>query len=376
MKQDAYDVIVVGVGVMGAAACRELARRGLRVLGLEQFHFGHDFGSSHGRTRVIRHAYFEDPLYVPMVRESWTAWKQLESRCGESLLVETGCVNIGPADHEAIRGVRRSVETHGLPAEVLAAAEIERRWPAFQCHPGDIGVFEDHAGFLRPEACSRALAGEARAVGASLIERCAVPSWDADERGVRIRTDGGEFHASHLVLTAGAWLPTLTADLKVSLAVERQVQCWFAPREPNLFAVGRMPVFIHFTGGSSYYGIPSSGPEGVKIARHHGGRITTAASVDRSILETDEGDVRGYIRRHLPQADGPLLEGRVCLYTNTPDSHFILDRHPMYRRVVIAGGFSGHGFKFAPVIGRMLADLVCDPACRGPEVFSLARFAS
>jgi len=376
MAARVYDVIVAGVGVMGAAACRELARRGLRVLGLEQFEPGHDRGSSHGRSRVIRHAYFEDPRYVPMVREAWAAWRELEARSGERLLTQSGCINIGPTDHEAIEGVLRSVEQHGLAAEVLTVRQIAARWPAFKCRDGDIGVYEQEAGILRPEACVAALVREAREAGAAILSGRRLESWSTNDERVSVHTSVGTCEARTLVVAAGAWLPRLGVLRRPPLVVERQVQLWFEPIRPELFKAGVFPVFIHFVDEAAYYGLPSGGAEGVKIARHHGVHETNAEDVDREVRAQDEEDVRGYIRRHLPLAGGRLLDGQVCMYTNTPDQHFIVDRHPERANVLITGGFSGHGFKFAPVIGRILADMAKDQAARGPELFSLARFGS
>jgi len=352
-----YDVIVCGLGVMGSAACWQLARRGLTVLGLERFDIPHTLGSSHGRSRVIRKAYFEDPRYVPLLHRAYELWHELEAAAEQELFVRTGCLNLGPADHPCVRGILESVRQHRLPYEVMSADEVRRRFPAIRPAEHDIAVYEADAGFLRAEGCVRALADQARAAGAELRTNERVAGWNADDRRVAVRTDGGEHTARSLVLTAGPWLPVLAADLRLSLRVERQVPIWFRPLAPERFSVGRLPVFIHFLDDRAYYGIPDDGRSGVKIARHHGGATVDPETVDRTCTADDEADVRGYIRRHLPEADGPLLDATVCLYTNTPDRHFLIDRHPQQSNVLIAGGFSGHGFKFAPVVGSVLADL-------------------
>ncbi|QDV92346.1 Monomeric sarcosine oxidase [Phycisphaerae bacterium RAS2] len=394
MAERPFDAMVLGVGAMGAAACYHLAQRGLRVVGLEQFDLCHDRGSSHGRSRVFRKAYFEDPRYVPLLHEAYAAWGRLEQETGQTLLNFVGCLNIGRADHPCLRGVRASVTQHGLAHEVLSAEEVRRRHPAFEPPPDHVAVYEADAGYLCPEDCVRAMADRARRAGAELRERTVVRSWralkpaGAGGAAVRVETDDGAIVAGALVITAGAWLPSIAAELGLPLTVERQVQAWFTPKEPARFAPGTMPVFIHFLDGDvntasasaanlsgAFYGIPDHG-QGVKIARHHGGTATTADTVDRAAHPADEADIRRYIRAHMPTADGPLRDAKVCLYTNTPDDHFVIDRHPSHENVFLAGGFSGHGFKFAPVVGEALADLVTTGHSRLPgELFAMGRFA-
>lgn len=372
MDKTIFDVIVLGVGGMGSAACYHLARRGLRVLGLEQFDIAHEQGSSHGKSRVIRKAYFEDPRYVPLLHETYELWRDLERVSGERLLNLVGCLNFGPADHECIDGVRRSVAQHGLTHEILSAAEIHARWPAIVPNENDIGIFEPDGGYMPPEKCVQAHARLARAQGCEIHTNCTVLDWAILDGEPRVQTSQGIFSSRSLVITAGAWLPRIASDLGASLKIERQVQTWFAP-QTNLLHVPNMPVFIHFLKDRSYYSIPDHG-DGIKVARHHGGAITTPDEVDRAIRPADEADIRSYMARHLPGANGPLLDAKICLYTNTPDDHFILDRHPKHANVLIAGGFSGHGFKFCPVVGKMLADLVQDTRQPPPvEIFRLAR---
>ncbi|HKQ49064.1 MAG TPA: N-methyl-L-tryptophan oxidase [Phycisphaerae bacterium] len=369
-----YDAVVLGVGAMGSAACYHLARRGLSVLGIEQFEIGHDRGSSHGRTRVIRKAYFEDPRYVPLLHECYALWHELEAASGETLMQTTGCLNMGPAGHECILGVRESVERHELPHEFLAADEIRRRWSVFQPNEGDVGVFEADGGMLFPEKCVAAHVRLAEARGCRILQRARVEGWSATPGGVVVQAGGERFEARHLVITAGAWLPVIAAQLGLPLIIERQVQAWFAPAEAEAFAVGRMPVFIHFLSDRSYYGLPHVGDGAVKVARHHGGTATTADTADRTVSAADEADIRSYLLRHLPEADGKLLDAKVCLYTNTPDDHFIIDRHPRHENVSVAGGFSGHGFKFSGLVGRVLSDLIVDGRTASPiELFSIAR---
>jgi sarcosine oxidase len=376
----AFDVIVLGVGGMGSAACYHLSRRGLSVLGLEQFEFGHDRGSSHGQSRVIRKAYFEDPRYVPLLHRTYELWRELEAASGETLMKLAGCLNLGPSTHPAMLGLRRSVDEHALRHELLDAVEIRHRWPVLHTANGDIGVYEEEAGFLAPEHCIAAHVSLARKQGADLRERQRVTSWRATGRHVMVRTESDSFEGRHLIVSAGPWLPELAAELKLPLRVERQVQAWFSPASPVQFMAGRLPVFIHFVADRAYYVVPIAGrharyDRAIKAARHHGGQATTAESVDRTVNEADEAEIRWYLQKFLPAADGPMVASKVCLYTNTPDEHFLIDRDPRRPNVLIAGGFSGHGFKFAPVVGEILADLITQGRTRhGIELFSLARF--
>ncbi|HRW54347.1 MAG TPA: N-methyl-L-tryptophan oxidase [Phycisphaerae bacterium] len=370
-----YDTIIIGAGGMGAACARHLARRGLRVLVLEQFTLAHDRGSSHGRARVIRKAYFEDPRYVPMLHRAYALWRELEAESDEQLLFFCGVLNMGPAEHACIQGVRQCAIEHALPHEIVDAGEIRRRWPTFAPEDADVGVFETDGGFHLPERAIELHARFAAQQGADFRWSTKVRSWSATANDVRVRTDTDEFVAKNLVVTAGAWLGELESEIGALLQVERQVQLWWKPKDPSLCRHDRMPAFIHFTGDRAYYGIPAMADEGLKLGRHHGGEISTPDAVDRSLRPEDEADVRAYIRRHAPNADGPLLDHAVCMYTNTPDDHFILDRHPRHRNVIIAGGFSGHGFKFAPLVGEVVADLLTTGESRTPVgLFSATRF--
>ncbi len=368
-----YDVIVVGVGGMGSAACYHLARRGVRVLGIEQFEIPHERGSSHGHSRVIRKAYFEDPRYVPLLHRAYELWRELEAESGEKLLHITGGINIGPPEHACIRGVRESVRLHQLSHEVLDAAEIRRRFPALRPGDGVIGIHEMDAGYLLPERCVMSHVAGARRHGAEIVTglRVSAIEWTAGE--VRVATADGTVSAEKLVVTAGAWLPAVL-PIGLPLRVERQVQLWFQPRDGAIFGAGRMPVFIYFLADRSYYGIPAFDERGVKICRHHGGATVTPESVDRVVSRADKDDVRGFARTYVAPVDGPG-EGKVCVYTNTPDENFIIGVSPVSERVIVAGGFSGHGFKFASVVGEVLGELVTTGrATMDVGMFSVGRF--
>ncbi len=383
-----YDVIVVGVGGMGSAAAYHLARRGRRVLGVERFDIPDEMGSSHGGNRVIRKAYFEDPRYVPLLHRAYELWGELETQAGEKLLHVCGGLNIGPADHPCIAGVRESVAQHGLAHEVLTAEEIQRRFPALRPGEGDIGIYEADAGFVLPERCVLAHVEQARRLGAEIQAREAVREVRPGARSVTVATERGEYDAETVVVSAGAWLGSMLEGVGTAavakqggfglpLRVERQVQCWFEPVRAEECAPGRLPVFIQFFADRSYYGLPHFGRPGVKVCRHHGGATVTAETVDRTVSSADEEDVRGFVRAHLPAADGRLLSAKVCLYTNTPDEHFVIGRHPAAERVMIVSACSGHGFKFSAVVGEIVADLIVDGRSRHEiGMFAPGRFGA
>jgi sarcosine oxidase len=353
------DAVVVGLGGIGSAALQHLAARGLRAIGIEQADVPNDRGSSHGASRAIRLAYFEDPRYVPLLRAAWSMWEALDASVRESLLVRTGCLNLGAPDHPCIRGVERAVAEHGLPHERLDAAAIAARFPALRPAAGDVGVYEQQAGVLNPERCVTAQVLAAVRAGAEVRGRERVVAIEPGPDSVVVTTDRDRYDAGVCVVATGAWLAAEDSPVRIEipLAVERQVQLWFQPIDPAPFEVGRMPVAIRFDGDASFYAMPRLEHPGVKVCRHHGGSMTTAADLDRTPTRADEDDVRAFVRAHMPGADGPLVAARVCMYTNTPDQHAVIGRHPAHERVYLCGGFSGHGFKLAPVVGEIVADL-------------------
>jgi sarcosine oxidase len=358
MSSSTYDVIVLGLGGMGSAAALELARRGRRVLGLEQFAVGHDRGASHGHTRVIRKAYYEHPDYVPLLRRAYDRWYDLEQQTGRHLFTTCGCLSLGRPDEELVSGVRRAAQEHGLPVELLRPDDLRRRYAPFRFGDDVSGVLEQDAGFLYVEECVRTCVEEARRLGADLREDEPAVSWQPTATGVVVRTGRGTYEAARLVVTAGAWAGRVLADLGLPLTVLRKVLFWFGT--PSAAALRRdvFPIYMAQTHQGFYYGFPVIDPRGHKVARHDGGDVVPDPSaLDRTVAPGEEDECRAFLRVHLPAADGPLTSSRVCTYTVTPDRHFVIDRHPQYLQVVVAAGFSGHGFKFAPVVGEVLADL-------------------
>jgi sarcosine oxidase len=354
-----FDVIVIGVGAMGSAACYHLARRGLRVLGLEQFSIPNDKGSSHGFSRMIRSAYYEHPDYVPLIRRSFELWHELERESGEKLLHITGGIYIGKPDSEFIAGSLKSAQVHHLPHEMLTRAELARRFPQFHVLEDFAALFEEQAGLIIPEAAIAAHAMLAQRSGAQILTDQRVLSWRTDSAGAAVTTADATWRADQLLFCGGSWTAKLLTDLAPRLIVTRQVIGWVQPRNLALFQLGHFPVWAIDDGdGKIHYGFPIlPDGQGLKMGHHKPGVVSDPDTIDRTITEEDRADFCPAVGRYIPDAAGPILNMTVCMYTYSPDGHFIIDRHPNHPRVTFACGFSGHGFKFAPVIGEALADL-------------------
>lgn len=335
-----FDVIVLGLGGMGSAVTAHLAARGQRVLGLEQFRPPHDQGSSHGRSRVIRQAYFEDLAYVPLLLRAYELWRELERTTGHSLLTITGGLMLGAPDSAVVAGSQRSAKQHGLPHELLDAREIKRRFPQFQPEADTVALYEKNAGVVRPEESVAAHLEIATQLGATLQMEERVLAWQAGSDRVSVTTARGEYEAGRLVVCAGPWAGPLLADLGLPFQIERQVQLWFQPEGGiESFLPGKFPVWIWQTrDGAHPYGIPAlDGPRGgVKVAVHHGGanRFCTTENVQREVLETEITAARSAVASRLPAVNGRCLRATTCLYTSLPDEHFLIDRHPDRKSVV------------------------------------------
>jgi sarcosine oxidase len=372
-----FDVIVIGVGGMGSAACFHLARRGARVLGIERFNIPHDRGSSHGFSRMIRMAYYEHADYVPLLRRAWKLWEDLENETGQKILHATGGVYIGPRGSAFVERSRESAEQHGLPHQMLDATQLAAKCPQFFVPADYVALHETFAGLVIPERAISAHVDLAMKFGAEIHGNEQVLDWSEDVGGVTVRTDRGSYAADQLIVCGGAWSDRVVRDLGVALVVTRQVLGWVQPKRPRMFELGSMPVWaIDHLDGTIHYGFPMLPDNpGVKVAHHWRGPRVDPDTIARDPQPGDEADFRGVLSRFIPEADGPLLSIRTCLYTNSPDGHFIIDRLPGHARVTVACGFSGHGFKFATVVGEALAELAMQGRSELPIGFlSFGRF--
>jgi sarcosine oxidase len=372
-----YNTIVVGVGGMGSATLYQLARRGQRVLGLERFDVPHEMGSSHGYTRIIRLAYYEHPSYVMLLKRAYELWREIEGRAEEKLLHLTGSIDAGPADSWVFKGALRSAIEHDLAHEVFTGLELAERFPGYRLPQDILALYQPQGGFLAPERCIVAHCFAALSLGAEIHGREAVVSWEAlGDEGVRVHTTRATYEADSLVITAGAWNDQMLGFLRGLAVPERQVLAWFQPERPELFRTDNFPVFNLLVDEGRYYGFPIHGVPGFKIGKyHHLEESSHADEVEREVSPEDEAVLRDATSRYFPKAAGPTMTLMTCIFTNAPDGHFILDLHPDYPQVSYASACSGHGFKFASVIGEILADLAQYRRTRhNIELFTHARF--
>jgi sarcosine oxidase len=372
-----YEAIVVGLGAMGSAATYQLAKRGRRVLGLEMFRPGHDQGSSHGEHRMIRKSSFKIDGYVPLAERAFALWQELEAEASVPLLQWTGEVWLF---HEASNpGYRAGVEdsiARGFRVE-LSEQELASRFPGFRLHENMRALYEETAGFLRSEAGVVTHVEQARGHGATIRLEEEVIAWQVDGSGVRVETNRDAYRADRLILAAGAWSAELLGDLHFPMQVQRRVNGFFRPARPDIWSLEQgAPDFMLEVPEGSFYGMPAVGDIGVKIGLS-AGEATTARTIRRTIDDSEIAYLRSVLDRYLPGASGPELRRMTCMCTYTIDGDFIVDRHPEHEQVVIACGFSGRGYKFAPVIGEILADLTLDGGTRHDVDFlSPRRFAA
>jgi sarcosine oxidase len=368
-----YEVIVAGVGGMGSATVAELASRGVKVLGLDRASIPNESGSSHGVTRIIRLAYMEDPRYVPLLRRAYVRWRELEARLGERVLVICGGVDAGPPDGPTVAGSLESCRVHDLEHEILEARDLTSRFPGFRVPADFMAVYQPDGGFVLSERAIAGFAGLALADGADLRGHEPLIRWEPEGSGVVVTSTRGRYRARRLVLCAGAWVGSLVPSLAGLAVPERQVLRWSRTLRPERYAVGSFPVFILDAPEGRFYGFPEFGIPGFKLGLyHHRGQIADPDTMERSAFEPeDEAVLQAGTRRYFPDADGPTLSLKTCLFTNTPDEHFIIDRLPETPAVVVVSPCSGHGFKFSSVIGEIAADL----ALEGGTDHDIAMFA-
>jgi sarcosine oxidase len=341
-------------------AALTLARRGCSVIGFDRFHPPHALGSSHGKSRIIREAYFEHPQYVPIVRHAWKLWNQLECESGRRLLVQTGGLMIGPRTGTLVSGARNSAILHQLPFEQLSPLEVRLRYPVFLLGDHEVGLFEPRAGVLFPEPAIEAALELAGRAGGSLHFDEPVTSWGRGDT-LTVSTPKGIYAVNRLVLACGAWMAGDLPITPLPLRVARQTLCWFAPAgTPGLVAPNRMPIFIwEWATDQMFYGFPDFG-DGAKVAIHHQGAPQHPDAERTPVTDSEVARLRGVLSHRTPLLNGALRDTATCLYTNTPSEDFLIDRSPIDHRVILASPCSGHGFKFAPAIGEVLADLVLD----------------
>ncbi len=373
-----YDVAVAGLGTMGSAIAATCARRGASVIGFEQFPRGHEFGSFVGRSRMIRKAYFEDPAYVPLLQRAYELWRELERESDMTLLRLTGLLMVGRAESEIIAGATQAARAHGLPVDSLNAEEIRTRYPMLSVLEHEVGVYEPDGGVLDPERAVAAQLQVAEKCGAELRCNCALQSWAAKGGNfIGKLADGREVSCRTLVLSLGPWFGPILQQLGVSFSVQRNVQAWFQPAT-DAFASPAFPPFLLDRAGlpAPLYGFPNLG-DGVKAAFHAHGATTVPNEVDREIdLRRDIEPIRKAIEEWMPGAAQTFRDAKVCMYSLTRDGHFVVDRHPDNPQLILCGGFSGHGFKFAPIVGEIAADLALEGSTRHDiDFLSLRRFA-
>jgi sarcosine oxidase len=353
------DVAVVGLGAMGSLSLWRLAARGARVAGFDRFDPPHDRGSSHGESRIIRTAYAEGAFYVPLLHEAFALWRALERDSGAELLTMTGALMIGPADGDIVGGSLASARAHHLDHQLLNRDAMARRFPQHVLAEGDSALWDAQAGVLRPEACINAALRSAQTRGATINRETQIATIEPDADSVVLHlAGGGRVRAGHCVIAAGSWTETLVPSLAVSIQVERQVLGWFELEQQADFTVQRFPVFVHeLSGGHMRYGLPSLDGTTIKLAVHHEGATCDPDDIDRAVTDADLEPLRDFATTWLRGVSPRCQRSMVCMYTNTPDEHFLVGSPADAPRITVVGGCSGHSFKFSSVLGDVAADL-------------------
>ena len=374
LPKDIYDAIVIGAGGMGSAAAYHLACAGARTLVLEQFSRGHAFGSSHGDSRIIRLAY-EKQFYVELMKSAYTEWRNLEAASGKKLLFITGGVTITAKGDDYIVGLRNSLEAAGVESEWWDRWRVSHKFPQFQLDDNLCVLWQEDTGFLYASECTATHLRLAESHGAEIQESACVTDIDWQRSVPEVFAKGKTFRGRKVIVTAGAWTSSVLGKFKLPLTVTRQQVVYFRPTDVNHFQPGKFPVFIEITKGEFIYGIPVFRNGGVKVARHGMGETVSPDTCDRTPSADYIGRLHGYLKERIPNAAGEMLDAQVCLYTETPDGDFIIDRHPACPDLVIAAGFSGHGFKFCSLVGRILAEMaLTGQSCFDLDPFRIARF--
>lgn len=380
-----YDVIIIGVGSMGASTCYYLSERGYKILGLEQFDIPHEQGSYTGQSRIIRKAYFEHPDYVPLLIRAYENWKKFEAETGIKLYYRTGLLYAGNPDHIIVKGVKKSAASYDIPLENLKPPSAFERFPQFKIPAGFEILFEPDTGFITPEKAIQLYTKEAIKKGATIHTQEKVLEWKKDGTGVIVITNKNIYRGNKLIITAGAWAGKLVPGLENKIKVTRQFIAWIKPKKLHDYTLHEFPCWMIADNikPGVYYGFPAlpvatfGGPEGLKLAHHYPGMVTDPDNVNRQTINEDVENLKYVLDKYLPGTFDSVLSAKTCLYANSPDEHFIVDKLPGYEdHVTIACGFSGHGFKFVSVIGEILADLATENKTKFPiEFLNAKRFA-
>ncbi|TWT25777.1 N-methyl-L-tryptophan oxidase [Planomicrobium sp. CPCC 101110] len=362
MEDITYDVAIIGGGTMGIATAYYLAKAQQKVLVIDQFSIPNNFGSHHGETRILRLGYGNGGIYVPLVKEALVLWKDLEQETGKILFNQTGAISVGHPGSDFVKETIESSLQYNLTHEKLDAKSLMARWPGILVPDDYIACYDPHSGFLYSEECVQTYKEESIKLGVTILENQRVEDIQTSEAEVKIVTADATLVARKAVITAGAWIPKLLPELDLDIEPLRKTFGWFETSEEDLYG-NEFPCFVFDTHNvGHYYGFPDYDGKGLKVGRMDLGDVVDPDEVNRDFFTTshEEDDLRSFLSRFLPQANGQLNEGKVCLFSMTPDNDFIIDFHPEHSNLVIAGGFSGHGFKFASVIGKILTDLAIE----------------
>lgn len=380
-----FDTIVIGIGSMGSATCWHLAQRGLRVLGIEQFTSPHENGSHTGQSRIIRKAYFEHPDYVPLLQRAYELWRKFEEVSKAKLFYKTGIVYAGKPDNENMKGVLSSASLYDIPIKQYSIKESRTQFPLLKIPNDFITIFEDDAGFITPEQTIDFFIRQAKKSEATILQNEIVKEWKHQAGKIKVITNRKTYTSDKLVITAGSWTSKLIPQLQSTLKVTEQLLAWVHVSQPKKFSLGNFPCwFIEDPDLGTFYGFPIlpgekfSGPSGFKLAHHSPGVATDPDKRSASIPADFETKINYVLEKYIPEAKGKIMASKSCLYTYSADNHFIIDHLPGHdNKVMIACGFSGHGFKFVPVIGEILSDLVMKNSTELPiEFLRLSRFAA
>jgi sarcosine oxidase len=384
LKERNYDVIVIGVGSMGSAVCYHLAQNGAKVLGIEQFHSPHEHGSHTGQTRIIRKAYFEHPGYVPLLERAYENWHRIEELTGSRLYFKTGLLYIGQPGHSVIKGVKHASSLCGIAINETDGNAFS--YPQFKIHKDQTAILEQDAGFLLPEKTVNTYIELAIQQGAAIHSNEVVLDWEKKDGSIQVKTNKTFYSCARLVITAGAWMKKMAKDISKHLRITRQFLIWVQPSDTEPYSSPHFPCWMiaRSNGEGVFYGFPYlndptiAGPAGLKFGLHYPGPETDPSHVNRDVTKKEIEAVVDELSDNLPIAKTPVVAVKTCLYSNSPDEDFIIDMLPAYDNdVIIAAGFSGHGFKFVSVIGEILAELAIEGKTKFPlEFLSLRRFTN